>query len=195
MRNLGTLYGFELKKLCQRRMLWIALAILTAASVFLPASQVMGKMVVSADATGGEAQVWSHYDIVRRQRTDPAALEGRPLDTALLRQTVEKLGLISRTTTAVFGSDNAEASVTVRQADPDAPGWTLDGYVVQGEYGNIYDTIERVMGSVPADLTGGDYYAAVDAARARGYQHWGLTEDEIAWWARRRLTRSTAILF
>ncbi len=183
MRNLGTLYSFELKKLCQRKMLWIALAILTAASVFLPASQVMGKMVVSGDATGGEPQVWSHYDIVQRQRADPAALEGRPLDTDLLREAVEKLGVISRTTTAVFGSDNAEASVTVRQADPDAPGWTLDGYVVQGQYGNIYDTIERVMGSVPADLTADDYYAAVEAARERVYTRLGLTEDEIAWWA------------
>ena len=187
MRDLGTLYSFELKKLCQRKMLWIALAILTAALVFLPASQVMGKLVVSADATVGEAQVWSHYDIVQHQRTDPAALEGRPLDTDLLQEAVEKLGLISRTTVAVIGDDSAESSVTVRQADPDQPGLTLDGYVVQGQYGDIYNTVWSMVGeeNVTEDLTADDYYAAVDDARARGYRHWGLTEDEIAWWAER----------
>ena len=147
----------------------------------------MGKLVVSADATVGEAQVWSHYDIVQHQRTDPAALEGRPLDTDLLQEAVEKLGLISRTTVAVIGDDSAESSVTVRQADPDQPGLTLDGYVVQGQYGDIYNTVWSMVGeeNVTEDLTADDYYAAVDDARARGYRHWGLTEDEIAWWAER----------
>ncbi len=184
MHNFGTLYKFELKKLCQRKMIWAALIILMAAAALPPASQVIGKMYVSADATGGEDQVWSHYEIVQRQRTDPAGLEGRTLDTDLIQETVAKLGVISRTTTTTTGGggDNAESSVTVRRADPDELGWTLDGYIIQGEYGNIYDTLERVTRSVTADLTGDDYYAAVDDARERAYTYQGLTEDERAWW-------------
>ena len=183
MHNLGTLYGFELKKLFHRKMIWIALAILTGVSVFLPASQVIGKLYMSADATGGEAQVWSHYEIVQRQRTDPAHLEGRALDTELIREAIDAMGIISRTTTPVLGRDNAETSVTVRQADPDELSWTLDGYVVQGQYGDIYNTVWSMVGeeNVTEDLTADDYYAAVDDQRARGYASW-LTEDEIAWW-------------
>ena len=183
MRNLGTLYRFELKKLFHRKMIWIALAILTAASVFQPASQVMGKMVVSADATVGQPQVWSHYDIVQRQRTDPAGLDGRELDTDLIRETIDAMGIISRTTTPVLGRDNAETSVTVRQADPDAPGLTLDGYVIQGQYGDIWNTLEPMVGpeNMRSDLTAEDYYAAVAEHRMKGYTSW-LTEDEIAWW-------------
>ncbi len=185
MRNFGTLYGFELKKLLQRKMIWIALAILTGVSVFLPASQVIGKLYMSADATGGEAQVWSHYEIVQRQRTDPAHLEGRALDTELIREAIAEMGIISRTTTPVLGRNNAETSVTVRQADPDAPGLTLDGYVIQGQYGDIWNTLEPMVGpeNMTEDLTAEDYYAAVDADRAAGYNVWGLTAGEIAWWA------------
>lgn len=181
MGNFGTLYRFEMKKLCQRKMLWIALAVLTAAAVFLPVSQVTGKMVVSGDAAGGELQVWSHYEIVQRQRQDPAGLEGRVLDTDLIQEAIEKLGLISRTAMPVIGSDNAEASLTVRQADPDAPGLTLDGYVIQGQYGDIWDTVARMVGQerMTPDLTGDDYYAAV--ALARSYN--GSTAGERAWWA------------
>ena len=181
MGNFGTLYGFELKKLCQRKMLWIALAILTAAAVFLPASQVMGKMVVSGDATGGEPQVWSHYEIVQRQRQDPAGLEGRVLDTDLIQEAIEALGIISRTAAPVTGGGNAEASLTVRQADPDGPGLTLDGYVIQGQYGDIWDTVARVVGQerMTPGLTADDYYAALELARSYN----GSTAGERAWWA------------
>ena len=185
MRNFGTLYGFELKKLFHRKMIWIALAILTGVSVFLPASQVIGKLYMSADATGGEAQVWSHYEIVQRQRTDPAHLEGRALDTELIREAIAEMGIISRTTTPVLGRDNAESSITVRQADPDTPGLTLDGYVIQGQYGDIWNTLEPMVGpeKMTEDLTAEDYYAAVDADREAGYNVWGLTAGERAWWA------------
>lgn len=187
MRNLGTLYRFELKKLCQRKMLWIALAMLAAASVLPPVSQVTGSMYVSNDVTGGEDQVWTHYELVQRKRTDPAGLDGRLLDTDLIREAIGEMGYMSRITMPVAGNDNASQTVTVRQADPDETGLTLDGYVIRGEYGDIYDTLVRVMGqgNMEPDLTDRDYYAAVDAERARAYQYWGLTEDERAWWAER----------
>ena len=104
MRNFGTLYRFELKKLCHRRMIWAALAILAAAAVFIPANQVMGKMYVSNDATGGEDQVWTHYELVQRQRQDPAGLDGRPLDTDLIQETIGKMGYVSRITMPVAGN-------------------------------------------------------------------------------------------
>ncbi len=184
MNNFGRLYRFELKKLLQKKMVWIALAVLTAAAFSLPAVQVMGKMYISRDATGTEDQVYSHYEIVQRQRQDPAGLDGRKLDTDLIRETIEKAGIISRTTTTVIGNENAETSVTVRQADPDETGWTLDGYIIQGQYGNIWDTLESMVTqeNMTEDLTGEDYYAAVDAERDRVYQAWGLTEEERAWW-------------
>ncbi len=187
MGNFGTLYRFELKKLCQRKMIWIALAVLTAAAALLPAPQVTGKMYISADAAGGEDQFCSLYEIVQRQRDDPAELAGRELDTDLIQETIAKLAIISRTTTPVIGSSSAESSVTVRQAGQDETAWTLDGYVIQGEYWNIWNALESMVTTekMTEDLTAGDYYAAVDEERARAYDSWGLTEVEAAWWAAR----------
>ena len=187
MRNLGTLYRFELKKLCQRKLLWIALALLAAAAVLPPVSQVTGSMYVSNDVAGGEDQVWTHYELVQRKRQDPAHLDGRLLDTDLIQETIGEMGYLSRITMPVAGNENASQTVTVRQADPDETGLTLDGYVIRGEYGNIYDTLERVVGqgNMRQDLTDRDYYAAMDAGRDRAYQYMGLTESERAWWAER----------
>ena len=196
MRNIGTLYRFELKKLLQRRMVWAALALLTIAAVLPPVSTVTGKMTVSRDVTGAENQAYSHYEIVQRKRQDPAGLAGRVLDTDLIREAIEKLGIISRrTTVAVIGSDNAQQSVTVRQADPDAPGWTLDGYIIQGEYGDIYDAVAAVVGqeNMRADLTGEDYRAALDDARAKAFRYWGLSEGERAWWEARAAKLETPL--
>ncbi len=180
MRNFGTLYRFELKKLWHRKMIWIALAILTAAAVLIPVGAVTGKVRVS----GGTDQVYSLYEIVQRQRTDPAGLEGRVLDTDLIQEAIEKMGVLSRTTITVIGSDNAEASVTVRQADPDELVRTLDGYVVQWEYGDIWNTVETAVGqeNMTEDLTGEDYYAALDEARQQAYTVRGLSDGARAWW-------------
>ncbi len=184
MGNFGTLYRFELKKLCHRRMIWVALAILAVAAVLMTATQVTGKMYVSNDATGGEDQVWTDYELVRRQRQDPAGLDGRPLDTALIQETIGEMGYISRITMPAAGNDNAEQTVTVRQADPDERGLTLDGYIIRGQYGDIYNNVWSMVSEekITEDLTAEDYYAAVDAERERGYAGWGLTEGEKAWW-------------
>ncbi len=184
MRNFGTLYKFELKKLCQRKMIWVALVILAVAAVLPAVSQVTGKMYVSNDATGGEDQVWTHYELVQRQRQDPAGLDGRPLDTDLIQETIGKMGYVSRITMSVAGSDNAKQTVTVRQADPDETGWTLDGYIIRGEYGDIYNNVWSMVSEekITEDLTAEDYYTAVDDARERDYIGWGLTEGEKAWW-------------
>ncbi len=185
MRNMGTLYRFELKKLMHRKMIWAALVILTAAVVLPPVSTVTGKMYVSKDATGAGDRVYSHYEIVQRKRTDPAGLEGRALDTDLIREAIAEMGIISRrTTVSVTGGDSAGQSVTVRQADPDASGWTLDGYVTQGEYGDVWNTVASSVGQedMTEDLTAEDYYAAVDQARQRAYIVRGLSDGARAWW-------------
>lgn len=187
MRNLGTLYKFELKKLCQRKMVWAALVIMTAVSVFIPASTVMGKMYVSGDVTGGETQVWSHYEIVQRQRTDPAGLDGRPLDTDLIQEAIAQQGVVSQEAVTTYtDSDGAEHSFTVTQRDGSNAGpWTLDGYIIDGQYGDIWDTVTHMMApeGMRPDLTAEDYYAAVDARRELDYTHWDLTDREKAWWA------------
>ncbi len=183
MNNLSTLYRFELKKLCQRKLLWISLAILTAVSVFLPAYDVIGKMYISSDVTGLETQVYSHYEIIQRRRTDPAGLDGRPLDTALIQEVIDELGVVWRE--AYTNDSGAEHSVTVQQADPVKMGWTLDGYVIQLEYWDIYDTVEYMAGTenMNASMTAEDYYEAIDAAREQDYANRGLADGAKAWWA------------
>lgn len=185
MRNLGTLYRFELKKLLQRKMVWAALAILTAVSAFIPASTVIGKIYVSGDATGQGDRWYSLYEIVQRQRSDPAGLDGRTLDTDLIQQAIAQQGILAETTTAYTDGSGNEHSFTVTQRDGSSAGpWTLDGYIMDGQYGDIYNTVVHMVGAenMRPDLTAEDYYAALDARREREHALWGLSDGARAWW-------------
>ncbi len=185
MGNFGTLYKFELKKLMHRKMIWAALAILTAVSAFLPASTVIGKMYVSGDATGHGDQWVSLYDIVQRRRQDPAGLDGRELDTELIQETIAQQGILVETTTTYTDSGGNEHSFAVTQRDgSDAGPWTLDGYITDGQYGDLYNTVWRIVGAenMGPDLTVEDYYRALDAWRERNYALWGLSDGAKAWW-------------
>ena len=188
MRNFGTLYRFELKKLFQRKMLWAALVILTAVSTFLPAMDVMGTMYISGEATGREPLVCSDYDLIQCQRSDPAGLDGRPFDTDLIRETIRQMGVVDETDRVVSsGEDGQGNQVTVRRVMGSAPmDWSLEGYVTRLEYTSLWDALRLNVANedLNESLTLETYQAGVDTIRDNYYDLMGLSQRD--WWAAQR---------
>ena len=83
MINFGVLYRYELKKLFQKKILWVSLLICLLAigvSVLVP---LMGHYIVNGEI------VDSNYNQYRIDQTHRKALSGRAIDQALLEETVE----------------------------------------------------------------------------------------------------------
>ena len=182
MRNFGTLYGFELKKLLGRKMVWIALAVLTAVSVLLPATEVMGSLYVSEDATGQETRVYTHYARNQYARTDPAGLDGRPYDTALIQEALAALGLAQVMT--VPAPDGAEMTIQTVRTPAGTADWSMESDVMRRQYWQVLDTAEAVVGAGNVDetLTGDEFYDALARVRTQKYAALGMTAAEMAWW-------------
>ncbi len=199
MGNFGALYRFELKKLLQRKMLWLALAILTAVAVFLPATEVMGNYYVSGGATGEETLVYTHYAFDQYIRTDPAGLDGRPLDNALIREAFLRLGLFQAETVSDAEDDEQAAFPVIRVPDGTTD-WTMESTAMRRQYWDVEQLVEGVANG-NAELmeryfrTGVDFYDALDQVRTQKYVSLGLTEDEIAWWDARSQQLETPFIW
>lgn len=83
MDNFAVLYRFELKKLMQKKILWVSLIICLAAIVFSVTLPLLGTYVVNGTVMG------SNYEQYRIDQGYRKALHGRPMDQALLEETME----------------------------------------------------------------------------------------------------------
>ena len=184
MGNVGRLYKFELKKLLGRKMLWVALVILLGVAVFMPLTQVIGYTTISNDLTGGVPIKWSHYELAQMYRTDPAGLGGRPLDTELIQEAIDKTGIIIHDAIIYAYDDDKEYAVTVVENRGTLSDDPMRDYVIRGEYNGVWGTVQQFVGSenMTEELTVEDYYAAVEEARQLDYAFHFLKPDEIAWW-------------
>lgn len=187
MSNLGRLYKYELKKLMKRKMLWISLVILLAVTVFMPLTQVIGYTTISSDLTGGVPIKWSHYELAQMYRADPAGLGGRPLDTELIQEAIDKTGIIQYEAAIYSFDDDNEYAVTVVENKVTFSDDPLRNTVIRGEYNGVWGTVQNFVGSenMTEELTVEDYYAAVEEARQLDYAFRYLSPDEINWWNQR----------
>ena len=82
MHNLLILYGYELKKLLQKKLLWVTLLVCLAAIAFSILFPLMGTYYADGTAIG------SNYEQHLIDQAHRKALDGRPIDQSLLEQTV-----------------------------------------------------------------------------------------------------------
>ena len=83
MRQVGKLFGFEMKKILMRKSTWIALGIMV---VFYLAQALMSLGYEISHSDGSGAGVYSENELqkIDRERKAGLALSGRKLDAALL---------------------------------------------------------------------------------------------------------------
>ncbi|MCM1154311.1 MAG: hypothetical protein NC314_03305 [Roseburia sp.] len=86
MKNFGSLYKFELKKLWGKRMTWVTLLIMLAVIITGNLSQML-----ITSLTDEEIEISAYEDIVKR-REYALALSGRPIDDMLLGEMQKAYG-------------------------------------------------------------------------------------------------------
>ena len=82
MNNIGTLYIYELKKIGNRKVVWIVGLIMLALSIFLSVSDLV------TSSYYGETSV-SAYQVMKINRENAEKLSGRTIDDTLLREMQE----------------------------------------------------------------------------------------------------------
>jgi hypothetical protein len=82
MHNLFALYGYELKKLLQKKLLWISLFVCMAAIVFSILLPLLGTYYANGTA------ISTNYEQHLIDQAHRKALDGKPIDQSLLEQTV-----------------------------------------------------------------------------------------------------------
>ena len=82
MNNLFTLYGYELKKLMQKKLLWVSLLVCVAAIAFSILAPLLGTYYVDGVAIG------TNYEQHLIDQSYRKALSGKPIDQSLLEETI-----------------------------------------------------------------------------------------------------------
>ena len=83
MNNIGTLYTYELKKIANRKLVWIVGMIMIALSMFLSVSDL-----VTSSSYYGETSV-SAYQAMKFNKDNAEELSGMAIDDTLLREMQE----------------------------------------------------------------------------------------------------------
>lgn len=100
MKNLHTLYRFELKKILSRKIVWVTVSIMLVLAGFMACGQLMGGYFIDGK------KVDTSYGIFQKTRVAQRELTGRPIDQRLLDETWDAYGKIPETTSAHYtGTD------------------------------------------------------------------------------------------
>ncbi len=85
MHRIYALYGFELKKILMRKIVWITLGVMIALNIWIPFADLSstGYWVDSKDYTG--------YELMTVDRDAAEKLSGKPIDDTLLSEMQESL--------------------------------------------------------------------------------------------------------
>ena len=169
MKNFGTLYRYELKKLLLRKLSWVTvvlLAVFCAYSVFSkgPATTMGGTLPV-IDENGNEPEEFLYFsgeEIYATYLKSAGVLDGRVLDDELFQEMLENLPDL----------DDLELYVYF---------WTEDA-----TYSNIYSILDGLFAN-PRNVTAEEFYA-VQWERTQlyldqqGVEREGLSEGEKEYW-------------
>ena len=90
MNNIGTLYTYELKKIANRKLVWIVGMIMIALSMFLSVSDL-----VTSSSYYGETSV-SAYQAMKFNKDNAEKLSGMAIDDTLLREMQEDCAKITQ---------------------------------------------------------------------------------------------------
>lgn len=156
MKNFGTLFGYELKKIWMRPMTWAAVLVFCAAFIAVtvqPFFRSGGATFTATDADGGEISQFLTAGEQYRLRVEGArALSGQPMDEAFFQTARETIPL-------------------------DRERFKKDGYffLIDPSYCDFYIEFSEWL-----DGTAEHYYAARQNGREQSWQR--LTAEDAAYW-------------
>ncbi|MCM1179934.1 MAG: ABC transporter permease subunit [Clostridium sp.] len=155
MRQFGTLFFYEMKKIMQRKNTWITLGILLAVYLVLTGGRSWGSSYVD----GEFLETHKERNIIDRQ--NGIKLSGRKLDDALLGEMKQ----------AYAGMENRELKYML----------TEEYQTKVRPYSMVYDIV-LFFGANPYTVTEKEFYDTREAAVKESWESYKLTEKEKAYW-------------
>lgn len=86
MRHFFTLYGYELKKISKRKMVWITVAVVIFLAVFIGCGDIFSSRSIHH---GQEKVVMTGLEYQRYEKKNKMKLNGKAIDDILLKETRE----------------------------------------------------------------------------------------------------------
>lgn len=86
MRHFFTLYGYELKKISKRKMVWITMAVVISLAVFIGCGDIFSSRSIHH---GQEKVVMIGLEYQRYEKENKMKLNGKAIDDILLKETRE----------------------------------------------------------------------------------------------------------
>lgn len=172
MKNLGTMYLYELKKIGKRKLTWIMAVILAIFCIYsIITFNSMGSVFIEfTDENGVRQSVNLLYrDIEERIQKDAAKLNGQVMDDAFF--------------------------ASLRENVPNLEGEDLERYFLTKDatYRQAYSLIDGV--GDPLTSTAEEYYNAVEEARARSWERQNLSEGEKRYWKNQQTKIQTPYVY
>lgn len=162
MNNIGVLYGFELKKILMRKIVWITSLICFIAAAISVLSELIGSYYVDGEKAG------SQYEAFQIDRKYQKSLDGRAIDQTLLEEMSRAYGMISKSDEAY-----SETAKYQKYARPYSAifNFTRDA---------AYMTVSETMQWNPDES---ELYDRRKAAAEAAWEEEGLSQGEKNFWA------------
>ncbi len=188
MHKIYTLYGFELKKILMRKIVWITLAVMIALNIWIPFADLssMGYWINGEDYTG--------YEFMAIDRDAARKLSGKTIDDTLLRKMQESYHNkedtepgttyeIDRSTgfqSSVVSADDAESEET------DTPGNKTDIKNAR-KYAPLFTYITEFISDhdTALNVNAEELYQERQREVSQCWIDQLLSEDEISYWEKK----------
>ena len=167
MKNLQTLYRFELKKMLSRKIVWITIGIMLILTGLSVCGQLLGGYYVEGK------KLDTTYGVFLKTRETERALTGRVIDQQLLDETWDAYGKIP--------------------ADSNYYNGTEEFWEYAFPYSAIFDFVRSAANMSIADTMAWDadeaqLYSTRQAVLENSWNSFFLTEGEKEYWSRQELS-------
>lgn len=172
MSNMGTLYLYELKKIANRKIVWIVSLIILSLCTFLSIIDL-----VSTSTYYGDTEI-SGYEAMKINRDNAMNFSGRTLDDSLLNEMQEnysdKSTAETDTQTSTFGD---QVTVSVGNTGDD------EDNTIQ-EYAPIYSYVQQITedSDLTLSINSNELYTMREKAVYQNRSDQMLTEAEFSYW-------------
>ncbi len=161
MKNLGTLFGCEMKKLCKQPLTWVTAVLLTALSVFVAQGGLQPDFghYFYSQPTGELIEFVAEADWSARMQEGGLALNGQVMDDAFFQTMKERVPDIE---------DYGERER-----------WF---YYKDSTYCHVYSMADLITDGDSRDVTAETFYAGRRALLEQRWENYGLSEAEKDYW-------------
>lgn len=171
MKNLGTLFGYELKKLLRSPLTWTVMALMTALSVFAGLGRLHGDAGQRFyNYEGDDPMEWKLVEFIpeddwnKRMQEGAQALNGQVMDDAFFRAMVKNV---------------PELTTESRQDYQTLYRWF---YYEDPTYYHVYHLVMSAAWASAGGIAAESFYAGRQAILEQRWENYGLSEAEKDYW-------------